>query len=103
MKFRNHLNKNQGGVEGGQDPILRESQKIDLLGFEIWHYGTKFSKNFQQFSNHFSIFIIHAKVDPHLGLLKRTKMFSFFKIFQAPQEYLNLEQSKSRQNGLKIS
>ena len=50
----------------------------DLLGFEIWHYGTTFSKIFQQFSNHFSIFIIHVKVDPHLGLLKRTKMFSFF-------------------------
>ena len=82
---------------------IENPKKIDLLGFEIWHYGTKFSKNFQQFSNHFSIFIIHAKVDPHLGLLKRTKMFSFFKIFQAPQEYLNLEQSKSRQNGLKIS
>ena len=65
--FRNHSNKNEGGVEGGQDPILRESQKIDLLGFAIWHYGTKCSKNFQQFSNHFSIFIIHAKVDPTQG------------------------------------
>ena len=61
-------------------------KKIDLLGFEIWHYRTKFSKNFQQFSNHFSIFIIHAKVDPHSGLLKRTKMHSFFEIFQAPQK-----------------
>ena len=62
-----------------------------------------FSKNFQQFSNHFSIFIIHAKVVPHSGLLKRTKMHSFLKYFKPPQKYLNLQQSKSRQNGLKIS
>ena len=43
-------------------------------------------QNFQQFSNHFSIFIIHAKVVPHSGLLKRTKIYSFFEIFQAPQK-----------------
>ena len=84
--------------------IKRENpKKIDLLGFEIWHYGTKFSKNFQQFSNHFSMFIIHAIVVPHSRLLKRTKIYSFFEIFQAPPKYLYLQQSKSRQNGLKIS
>ena len=71
-----------------------------LLG---WHYGTNFSKTFQQFSNHFSILIIHAKVVFHSGLLKRTEMYSFFEIFQAPKQYLNLQQFKSRQNRLKIS
>ena len=58
---------------------------------------------FSNFPIIFLIFIIHAKVDPHSGLLKGTKMFSFFLIFRAPKKYLNLEQSKSRQNGLKIS
>ena len=48
-------------------------------------------------------YVCFKKVDPHSGLLKRTKMFSFFKIFRAPPKFLNLQQSKSCQNGLKIS
>ena len=72
------------GRRGSGPHSERIQRKIDLLGFEIWHYGKRISKIFQQFSNHFSIFIIHAKVVPHSGLLKRTKMHSFFEIFQAP-------------------
>ena len=60
-------------------------------------------KIFKEFSNHLSIFIIYGKVDPHSELLKRTKnVFIFFKYFTPPPKYLNLQQSKSRQNGLKI-
>ena len=74
------------GSKGVRTPFRENPKKMYLLGFEIWHYRTKFSTDFQQFSNHFSIFIMHAKVVPHSGLLKKTKIYSFLEIFQAPQK-----------------
>ena len=43
------------------------------------------------------------KLSPTRDSKKGKKMYSFFEIFQAPQQYLNLQQSKSHQNGLKMS
>ena len=76
--------------------------KIELLGFEIWHYGRKPTRNFPEFSTYFSVFIIHSFYVSHSGLIKLIKSFSFCKIFQAPQKYLNMQNPKDAQNGLKL-
>ena len=76
MEFRKKVGKGSGGGGGGgQDAIPIESQ-VNWL--EIWHYGGKFLRNFPDFSNYFSVFIILSFYVSHSGLIKLTKSFSFY-------------------------
>ena len=63
----------------------------------------RFLMIFTDFSNYFSVFIIHSFYVSYSGLIQFTKSFSFCKIFQAPKKDLNLQKNKFAQNGLKIS
>ena len=68
------------GPHSGENP-----KKIDMLDFEIWHYGGKFSGNLPEFSNYFSVFILHSFYVSHSRLIKFTKSFHFVKYFKPPK------------------
>ena len=67
--------KSRKGFEGVRTLFQENPKKIGLLGFEIWLYGGKFSRNFPEFFNYFSVFILHSLYVSHSGLIEVTKSF----------------------------